>query len=206
MRIYEVIEPLENLAPLSLQEGYDNSGLIVGNNSDEVSSVLVCLDCTEAVVKEAIAGGHGLIIAHHPIIFKGLKRFNGSTYVERVVQLAIKNDVALYAAHTNLDKVHGGVNSKICEILGIGRSSILLPEKDDLCKVVVFCPAGQMEQVKNAMFIAGGGHIGRYDECSFSTEGKGTFRAGSEADPFVGMIGERHNEQEIRVEMICSKW
>lgn len=206
MRISEIIEPLEKLAPLSLQEGYDNSGLIVGNDNDEISSVLICLDCTEAVVTEAIAGGHGLIIAHHPIIFKGLKRFNGSTYVQRVVQMAIKNNVALYAAHTNLDKVHGGVNSKICEILGVGGSSILLPEKDDLCKVVVFCPTDHVEDIKNAMFAAGGGHIGQYDECSFSSEGKGTFRSGVGANPFVGTVGERHDENEIRVEMICSRW
>jgi len=206
MRISELIEPLENLAPLSLQEGYDNSGLIVGNNNDEISSVLICLDCTEAVVEEAIVGGHGLIIAHHPIVFKGLKKFNARTYIERVVQMAIKNDVALYATHTNLDKVHGGVNSKICEILGLGQCSILSPEKDDLCKVVVFCPTAEAEEIKNAMFAAGGGHIGKYDECSFLTEGNGTFRAGVGADPFVGNIGERHSENEMRVELICNRW
>ena len=205
MRISEIIEPIERLAPVSLQEGYDNSGLIVGNKSDEVSSALICLDCTEAVVEEAIVGEHGLIIAHHPIVFKGLKKFNGSTYVERVVQMAIKNDVALYAAHTNLDKVHGGVNSKLCEILELEHCSILLPEKDDLCKIVVFCPIEQAEEVKNAMFAAGGGNIGNYDECSFSVNGKGTFRAGEKADPFIGNKGERHTESEVRVEMICTK-
>lgn len=206
MRISEFIEPLEKLAPLSLQEGYDNSGLIVGNNNDQISSILICLDCTEAVVEEAIAGGHGLIVAHHPIVFKGLKKFNGSTYVERVVQMAIKNDVALYAAHTNLDKVHGGVNSKICEILGLGQCSVLLPEKDDLCKIVVYCPTAKAEEMKNAMFAAGGGNIGNYDECSFSINGTGTFRAGEKADPFVGNIGERHSENEMRVELICNRW
>ena len=206
MKVAEIIAPLEALAPSSLQEEYDNSGLIVGQKMDEVDAVLVCLDCTEAVVDEAIASGCALVIAHHPIVFRGLKRFNGKNYVERVVQKAIKNDIALYACHTNLDKVHGGVNSRICEKLGLSNCTILQPEKEQLCKVVVFCPTEYAKKVRSAMFKAGAGHIGNYDECSFSSEGLGTFRASEESDPFVGTKGERHAEKEERIEVICPQW
>ena len=206
MKISELIDPIEKLAPPSLQEGYDNSGLIVGDKNAKVESVLVCLDCTEAVVEEAIEKGHGLIVAHHPIVFKGLKKFNGQTYVERVVQMAIKNDIALYASHTNLDKVHGGVNSKICEMLGLKQASVLVPEEGILRKVVVYVPIGKKSAVMDAMFRAGAGHIGKYDECSFSSIGEGTFRAGPDSEPWVGNIGDRHLEEETRVEVVCHPW
>ncbi len=193
---------LESLAPLDYQEAYDNAGLLVGSLDKEIHRALISLDCTEAVVDEAIELGCDLIISHHPIIFKGLKRFNGSTYVERVVIKAIKHDIALYAIHTNLDNVTGGVNSKIAERLGLKNTAILSPKSDLLNKLVVFVPAAHAERVRTSLFAAGAGHIGNYDECSFNASGYGTFRGGADTNPFVGSQGEQHREEEIRVEVI----
>ena len=202
MLLRELTAYLESLAPLDYQEAYDNAGLLVGNPDGEVKQALVSLDCTEAVVDEAIRLGCDLIISHHPIVFKGLKRFNGSTYVERVVIKAIKHDIALYAIHTNLDNVTGGVNSKIAERLGLRNTAILSPKGDLLHKLVVFVPTTHVEQVRAALFAAGAGQVGNYDECSFNTTGYGTFRAGEGTNPFVGNQGEQHHEDEVRVEVI----
>lgn len=202
MKIAQIISFLETLAPLSFQEEYDNSGLIHGEPDWEIESALISLDCTEAVVDEAIALGCGLIISHHPIVFKGLKKFNSRTYVERVVMRAIKNGIALYAIHTNFDNVLNGVNAKICEKLGLGHTSILSPKAALFRKIVTFCPLGHADQVRNALFSAGAGHSGAYSECSFNAEGTGTFKAGNEARPFVGEIGHQHHEEEVRIETV----
>jgi len=200
--IKEVIKCIENLAPLPLQESYDNSGLIVGNEAMEVTGVMVCLDSTEAVVEEAIRHGCNLVIAHHPIVFSGIKKLNGKNYVERTVIKAIQSNVAIYAAHTNLDNVMAGVNERICRKLGLKNIRILAPKKNLLRKLVTFCPTDQAEPVRQALFDAGGGRIGKYDECSFNTEGTGTFRALKGANPHVGEIGVMHKENEIRIEII----
>ncbi|MGK6350628.1 Nif3-like dinuclear metal center hexameric protein [Parapedobacter sp. DT-150] len=202
MLIRELTAYLESLAPLDYQESYDNSGLIVGDPNGEVKQALIALDCTEAVVDEAIDLGCELIISHHPIVFKGLKRFNGSTYVERAVMKAIKQDIALYAIHTNLDNVMGGVNSKIAERLGLRHTAILSPKSGILRKLAVFVPLSHVERVRAALFAAGAGHVGHYDECSFNVAGYGTFRGGKGTDPFVGIPGEQHREEEVRVEVI----
>ncbi|MEC3881559.1 Nif3-like dinuclear metal center hexameric protein [Parapedobacter sp. 10938] len=202
MKLRELTDHLESLAPLAYQEAYDNAGLLVGSADKEVSQALLSLDCTEAVVDEAITLGCDVIISHHPIVFKGLKRFNGNTYVERVIMKAIKHDIALYAIHTNLDNVMGGVNSKIAERLGLHDTRILSPKGDLLRKLVVFVPTGHVERVRSALFAAGAGSIGRYDACSFNTPGYGTFRAGEGANPFVGQPGENHQEEEMRIEVV----
>lgn len=202
MRINDVMAALEEWAPRSLQEDYDNSGLQVGDPQAEVSSALVCLDCTEAVVAEAAAKGCGLIISHHPVIFKGLKSLTGRGYVERTVLAALKHGIALYAIHTNLDNVHDGVNGEIAARLGLKPLHVLDPKPGQLRKLVVFVPKDHTEAVRSALFAAGAGQIGAYDECSFNGEGQGTFRAGAGTDPFVGRPGERHTEPEIRVETI----
>ncbi|GGG98758.1 GTP cyclohydrolase 1 type 2 [Parapedobacter pyrenivorans] len=202
MRLNELTSHLESFAPLDYQEPYDNSGLLVGNPDKEVRQALLSLDCTEAVVEEAIGLGCDVIISHHPIVFKGLKRFTGSNYVERVVMKAIKHDIALYAIHTNLDNVTGGVNGKIAERLGLQNTRILSPKSEVLRKLVVFVPQDDAEQVRAALFKAGAGAIGNYDECSFNTVGYGTFRAGEGANPFVGAPGELHREKEVRVEVV----
>ncbi len=202
MKLQELINFLETLAPLAFQEEYDNSGLIVGQPEMDLSGALISLDCTEAVVDEAIANGINLVISHHPIVFRGLKKFNGKNYVERVVMKAIKNDIALYAIHTNLDNVLGGVNKKICDKLGVLNPGILKSKEGILKKLVTFCPDADAQKVRNALFNAGAGEIGNYSECSYNSTGSGTFKAGEGTDPHVGEIGKRHNESEIRIETI----
>jgi len=202
MKLGEITNYLESIAPLNYQEDYDNSGLIVGHANDEITSALVALDCTEQIVDEAIAKQCDLIITHHPIVFKGLKKFNGKTYVERVVLKAIKNNIALYAIHTNLDHVQEGVSGEICKRIGIVNAKVLSPKGGLLKKLVTFCPTAAAAQVKNGLFAAGAGSIGNYSECSFSVEGTGTFKAKAAANPYVGEIDVPHNEREQRIEVV----
>ena len=202
MKAAEVIRFLEELAPPSLQESYDNSGLLVGDNQTEVKGMLVSLDCTEDVIDDAISQGCNLIVSHHPIVFSGLKRFTGKNYIERTVIKAIKNDILLYAIHTNLDNVLDGVNQKFAERLGLTNTKILAPKKERLKKVVTYCPTDHSDKVRTAMCDAGAGQIGNYDQCSFNTDGTGTFRGNENTDPFVGNKGEIHREAEIRIETV----
>lgn len=205
MIIRDIVNYLETVAPPCYQESYDNAGLILGNSESTISSALITLDVTESVIDEAIKYGCGLIISHHPILFKGLKRVNGNSYVERCVIKAIKNDIAIYAAHTNLDSVTGGVNSKICEKIGLTNMRILAPAKELLLKLVTFVPVNHLDKVREAVFAAGAGHIGNYDKCSYNLEGEGTFRGGEDTNPFVGDKGEFHEEKEVRFETILPK-
>ncbi len=202
MKLSELTDYLETLAPLTYQEDYDNAGLIVGHTEREIQQALVSLDCTEAVVDEAISKQCQVIISHHPIVFKGLKRLNGKTYVERVVEKAIKNNIAIYAIHTNLDNIKTGVNARICETLGLTDCHILAPKHGLLKKLVTFVPQAQAGQVRNALFKAGAGSIGNYSECSFNAAGEGTFMGAENTDPYVGQPGERHTEPETRIETI----
>ncbi|MFO7939672.1 MAG: Nif3-like dinuclear metal center hexameric protein [Bacteroidales bacterium] len=206
MQIKEIVRTIEQFAPPALQESYDNAGLIVGDAEKSVSSALITVDVTEDVVDEAIEKDAGLIISHHPVIFGGLKKLTGRTYVERIVLKAIKHDIALFSAHTNLDKTQGGVNFKIAEKLALQNVSILMPEENQLLKLVYFVPKAHVEKTRKAVFEAGAGSIGQYDECSYNLEGTGTFRAGDAANPFVGDKGVRHEEQEIRVETILPSY
>ena len=203
MKIKEIIGHLESHAPIATQESYDNSGLLCGNAQQEIEGILISLDCTEAIVDEAIQKKCNLIIAHHPIVFKGLKSLTGKNYVERTVIKAIKNDIAIYAIHTNLDNYRFGVNHKIGQLLGLKNLRILEPKRDNQVKIVVFVPLANADELRSAMSEAGAGHIGNYDSCSFSSAGTGTFRAQTGAKPFVGNIDELHSENEIRLEMIC---
>jgi dinuclear metal center YbgI/SA1388 family protein len=202
MKIKEITQFLESIAPLTLQEPYDNAGLIVGNKESECSGIITSLDVTEDVVKEAIRKKCNLIVGHHPIIFKGLKKLNGKNYVERTVIEAIKNDVAIYAIHTNLDNILEGVNHKIAEKLQLQNRKVLLPKEGTLQKLVTFAPSKNAEEIRSALFRAGAGAIGNYDECSYNVEGTGTFRALEGSDPYVGEIGKRHSENEVRIEVI----
>jgi len=202
MRIKDITAALERWAPRSLEEDYDNSGLQVGDPDSEVASAMVCLDCTEAVVEEAAAVGCGLIISHHPVIFKGLKSLSGKSYVERTVLAALRHDIALYAIHTNLDNVLDGVNGEIAARLGLKPLRVLEPKAGQLRKLVVFVPKDHAEAVRAALFASGAGRIGAYDECSFNLDGTGTFRAGPDTTPFVGERGQRHHEAETRVEVV----
>jgi len=200
--IKDVTDYLESLAPRSLQEDYDNSGLLTGHGRDPVKGILVTLDCTENVVEEAIRGGCNLIIAHHPILFKGLKKLTGQTYVERVIIKAIKTDIAIYAIHTNLDNVIGGVNKKIADKLGLKNLSILLPKRNTLSKLVAFIPRENAEVVIADMHAAGAGNIGNYKNCSFRVMGEGTFMPTGDAQPYQGEINKSERTDEVRVEVI----
>lgn len=202
MKLREITQYLESIAPLAYQESYDNSGLIVGDPNAEVTGVLLSLDSTEDVLDEAMARGCNLIISHHPIVFSGLKKITGRTYIERVVIKAIRNNLNIYAIHTNLDNVHNGVNARICDRLGLTQTQTLSPKKGILRKLYTFCPTDQAEQVRQALFSAGAGHIGEYDSCSFNTEGTGTFRAGADSNPYIGEVGELHRESETKIEVI----
>lgn len=202
MKLALLIQHLEAYAPSSYQEDYDNSGLIIGSGNEEIRGVLVSLDCTEQILDEAIALGCNLIITHHPIVFKGLKKITGKTYVERVVLKAIRHNIALYAIHTNLDHVKNGVNGVICDRLGLKGTKILSPKPSLMKKLVTFCPVALAPVLRNALFEAGAGHVGEYSDCSFNAEGTGTFKAGASTDPYVGEIGVQHHEPETRIETV----
>ena len=202
MLVQELTSYLENYAPLNYQESYDNAGLIVGNQNDEIQKALISLDCTEAVIDEAIKNNCNIVISHHPIIFKGLKKFNGSNYVERVVMKAIQHHIAIYAIHTNLDSVHNGVNAKICEKIGLVNCQVLEPKSNLLRKLVFFVPTANAQNIKHHVFEAGAGQIGNYSECSFNVAGIGTFKANDAAHPFLGEINKIHEEPEVRIEVI----
>jgi dinuclear metal center YbgI/SA1388 family protein len=202
MLVQDIAKIFEQFAPLQLQESYDNAGLCLGNPQCEVEGILLCIDITEAVIDEAISKKCNLIISHHPLIFAGLKKIIGKNYIERCVIKAVQNNIAIYSAHTNADAVINGVNTKICEKLGLLNCKILSPIKNNLVKLAVFVPESHVQIVRDEIFKAGAGHIGNYDCCSFNTPGKGTFRGNDNAQPFAGEINQLHTENEIRVETI----
>jgi len=203
MFIKDVTQALEEWAPKSLQESYDNSGLQVGEPGNTVSGILIALDVTVDVVRSAIAQNCNLIIAHHPLIFSGLKSITRKNSIEECIWMAIKNDISIYAIHTNLDNIFTGVNSKICEKLGLLDLQILEPKSNELSKLVTYVPVGQTEQILKAMWAAGAGNIGHYRECSFSAEGKGSFKPGEQTHPSIGQAGgERQTVAENRVEVL----
>jgi dinuclear metal center YbgI/SA1388 family protein len=203
MKIKDLTQFLEQLAPPQYQEGYDNAGLIVGDANTEITGVLVCLDTIETVIDEAISLGCNTIVSHHPIVFKGLKRFTGKNYVERTVIKAIKNDIAIYAIHTNLDNVfHNGVNRRIAETLGLKTLKILAPKKQILMKLTTFIPKVNTQTVLDALYAAGAGEIGDYRNCSFRTEGVGTFKPIGDANPYIGSLNKDEEVVENRVEVI----
>ena len=206
MTIAEIITPIEKFAPLAYQESYDNCGLLTGNSNWECCGVLCTLDVTEAVVLEAKEKGCNLIVAHHPIVFSGLKKITGKNNVEQTVIAAIKNDIAIYSIHTNLDNVFAGVNNKIADKLGLINRKILVPKQNLLSKLFVFVPENAAEKVKEAIFDAGAGHISNYSECSFLTNGIGTFKGNENSNPTIGKPLERSTINEIKIEVILPNY
>jgi dinuclear metal center YbgI/SA1388 family protein len=200
--IKNVTDYLEGIAPRSLQEDYDNSGLITGSPHQLVTGILVTLDCTEQVIEEALAHNCNLIVAHHPILFKGVRRLTGQHYVERVLIKAIQSGIGIYAIHTNLDNVYNGVNKIIADKIGIANRFILLPKKNTLSQLVTFIPKANSETVINALFAAGAGQIGNYKNCSFKLEGEGSFMPTEQANPYSGKVGMQESANEVRVELI----
>ena len=206
MKIGNIVDYLEKEFPLAMQESYDNCGLICGRKEWEIQSVLICLDSIESVVDEAIQLGANLIIAHHPIIFKGLKKITGSNYIERVIEKCIQNRIALYAIHTNLDNHYYGVNRAIAAHLNLKNLEILSPKKSSLFKLVVFVPKEAIDLVDAAVFNAGGGRIGNYSECHFKSEGIGTFKPNELANPTLGSKQIRSFVNEFRVEYLVNTY
>ena len=202
MLIKNIIEFLEKKFSLDLQESYDNCGLTYGHSQNEVTGVLICLDVTEESVKEAIRKKCNLIISHHPVLFKGIKQINLNSMNARVLEQCIKNDIALYTLHTNLDNHQEGVNKEISNRIGLDDTKVLLPKPSTLCKLVVYVPSEHLNSLDSALFKEGAGSIGNYSECSFKTKGQGTFKPNEKANPFIGEKGKRELVDEIRVEYL----
>lgn len=205
MIVKDVIALLEEISPLTYSEGFDNTGLLVGDENMAVTGILVTLDTLEAVVDEAIEKGYNLIVSFHPIVFSGLKKLTGKTYVERTVQKAIKHDIAIFSNHTALDNAWNGVNSMICEKLGLKNRAVLIPKDSTIKKLVTFVPKNVVEKVRNSIFKAGGGNIGNYENCSFNTEGIGSFKGNEDSNPVVGERGITQYEEEVRLEVTFGK-
>lgn len=204
MIVNDFIEAIEELSPSHYAEDFDNTGLLIGEKSIEVTGVLITLDALEAVVDEAIETKCNLIISFHPIIFSGLNKLNRKTYVERVVHKAIKKDIAIYAMHTALDNVSNGVNGMICEKLGLTNTSVLIPKSKTIKKLTTYVPKANAEAVRTALFDAGGGSIGNYDLCSFNIEGIGTFNGNEKSNPVIGERGKTQFEEEIQINLTFS--
>lgn len=201
MTVNDIAQILEELSPLHYAEDFDNVGLLVGNASQKVTGVLVTLDTLENVVDEAITKKCNLIVSFHPIIFKGLKKLTGRTYVERVVIKAIANNIAIYSMHTALDNSNLGVNAKICSVLGIKSPKILIPKKATIKKLTTYVPPSKVDSLKTELFKAGAGSIGNYTDCSFSSEGMGSFMPNKNAKPTIGKTEKLHQEKEIQLNL-----
>ncbi|MDO4970713.1 MAG: Nif3-like dinuclear metal center hexameric protein [Bacteroidales bacterium] len=205
MKVKEIASAIETVAPLYLQESYDNAGMQVGDPDSVITGVVLCTDVRESIVDEAISCGANLIISHHPLIFHGIKKLTGRNYVERIVLKAVRHGVSIYSAHTNLDNAQGGVSYKMAEKLGMQNVEVLDPQVGTLRKIVVFVPKAQAAEVEQAMWSAGAGRLGDYDRCSYRVEGEGRFHALDGANPFAGEVGEDHVEEEVRVEVLVNK-
>ena len=205
MKINEVITILEELAPLSYSEDFDNTGLIVGEGNTEVSGILVTLDTLERVVDEAIDNNCNLIVSFHPIVFSGLKKFNNKNYVERVIIKSIKNNIAIFAIHTALDNSWNGVNAMICEKLNLKNRKILIPKNDTIQKLFTYVPTASVKKVRNALFKAGAGNIGNYSKCSFNIKGTGSYMGNENSNPLVGEKGEIRFEDEVQIGVTFQK-
>jgi len=205
MIVQDVINHLEKLSPLAYAEDFDNVGLLVGNKNEPLTGVLVALDTLETVVDEALENNCNLIVSFHPIIFKGLKKLTGNTYVERVVMKAIKHNIAIYSMHTALDNSFQGVNDMICNKLELTNKTILIPQPQTIKKLTTFVPSNEAESLRNALFQAGAGTIGNYSNCSFNVEGFGTFNGNENANPSIGEKGITHTEKETQISVTYTK-
>jgi dinuclear metal center YbgI/SA1388 family protein len=200
MKLSTIIHHLEQWAPPAYQESYDNSRLLTGDSNMEITGILVSLDCVESVVDEAVEKNCNVIVAHHPIIFGGLKSLTGKNYVERTVIKAIKNDIAIYAIHTNLDNVHTGVNRKIANLIGLDDVKILAPSFHKLMKLEVIAPKEALENIRGALFEIGVGNIGNYENGWFGTEGISGYIPKATAGPTSGKMGEASTNLEMKLE------
>lgn len=200
---HEIISLFEQFSPKSYAMEGDKVGLQIGNLNRTVENVMVALDVVEEVVDEAIANNVQLIIAHHPPIFRPLKAINMDTPAGRMLEKLIKHDIAVYAAHTNLDVAAGGVNDLLAEALGLKNTEVLHPTFETvLKKLVVFVPAENADALRQALGDAGAGAIGKYSHCTFSASGMGQFLPNEHANPHIGEIGKLESVNEERIETI----
>ncbi len=202
MTIAKIIEALEQLAPPVYQESYDNTGVLTGSVHVNCTGALIALDATEEVIDEALKHNCNLVIAHHPIIFSGLKSLSGKNYIERTIIKALKNDICIYAIHTNLDNVFGGVSFEMGQRLGLKKMRVLKPSTGNLAKLVTYVPQSHQQVVMDSLFSAGAGKIGNYEDCSFLTPGTGTFKPVNQANPFSGTLNQRSHEAEFKMEFL----
>ncbi|RZK11961.1 MAG: Nif3-like dinuclear metal center hexameric protein [Flavobacterium sp.] len=205
MKIKDILSVLEEMAPLAYAEDFDNIGLLVGDQNEECKGVLVCHDALENVIEEAISKNCNLVVCFHPILFSGLKKITGKNYVERSVLKAIKNDIAIYAVHTALDNHKEGVNKIFCDALGLINTKILIPKTNFIRKLITFTTPENADEVRNALFQAGAGTIGNYDNCSFNSEGTFTFKGNENSNPVVGEKEKLHTGTEVKIEIVFEK-
>lgn len=206
MTIGDITSAIEQFAPLALQEDYDNAGMQVGDKSQPCTGVLLCVDVSPAIVDEAIERGCNLIVSHHPLIFRGLKRLIGDTPQQLAIIKAVTNGVSIYSAHTNLDSTRQGVSMAMAQALGLKETKVLARQSDKLLKLSTMVPKTHADVVRSALFNAGAGQMGNYDSCSFSVLGEGSFRAKDGANPYVGVLNELHTEPEVRIDVILPTW
>ena len=205
MKIKDVLQILEQMAPLAYAEDFDNVGLLTGNPDDIATGILVCHDALEEVIDEAISNNCNLVVCFHPILFSGLKKITGKNYVERAVIKAIKNNIAIYAVHTALDNHHDGVNKIFADALGLVNTKILVPKEGFIRKLITYTTPQNHIPLRSALFAAGAGSIGNYDNCSFNSAGTGTYRGNENSNPRVGQQGEFTQADEIKVEVTFEK-
>lgn len=205
MTVQDVIHHLEMLAPPAYSENFDNVGLLVGNRHATVTGILLTLDTLEEVVEEAAVKKCNFIVSFHPIIFSGLKKITGATYVERAVIKAIRHEIAVYAVHTALDNAFEGVNARLCDVLGLVNRRVLIPQKETIKKLTTYIPLKDADRVRNALFAAGAGTIGNYDHCSFNVTGIGTFRGNEKTNPVIGERGKYQHEPEMQLNVTYPK-
>ena len=206
MKVHEVMKYLEDFAPISYQEYYDNCGLIVGNQDLEIEGILITLDITEAVLEEAMEKKCNFIISHHPILFQGIKKITGGTCLERIITKAIQSNISLYAIHTNLDNILGGINTHISKIMGLKNCEILLKKEETLSKLVTFCPHSSVKNIVEKLHEAGAGNIGNYSHCSFISEGMGSFLPNENSHPTIGTIHSLETVPEQKIEVIFPRY
>lgn len=205
MKIKEIINHLEAMAPLAYAEDFDNVGLLVGNENNICSGVLVCNDAIETVIEEAIQENCNLIVCFHPILFSSLKKITGKNYVERAIIKAIEYKIAIFAIHTALDNHINGVNKIFCDALGLRNTKILIPKPQTLRKLVTYTVTENFNTLREALFAAGAGNIGNYSDCSFSSKGTGTYKGNDNSNPVIGIKNQREEANEIKIELLFEK-
>ncbi|MEN9907940.1 MAG: hypothetical protein RLZZ540_1081 [Bacteroidota bacterium] len=206
MKIKEILSVLEEMAPLAFAEDFDNVGLLVGDQNAEATGILVCHDALENVIDEAIAKKCNLVVCFHPILFSGLKKITGKNYVERSIIKAIKNDIAIYAVHTALDNHQDGVNKIFCDALGLKKTKVLIPKPNFIRKLITYTIPENAEKLRNALFDAGAGNIGNYEDCSFNSKGIGTYMGNEHSNPEIGERFEFVESEEIKIEVTFEKY